>query len=56
MLVVVVGGGMAKMRAADERIGPLAVELVGVMPLTTAARGSGKYAVGEISPVRCRCG
>jgi hypothetical protein len=45
-----------KMRsAADERIGPLAVELVGVMPLTTGSKRVGD-AVGEISPVRCRCG
>jgi hypothetical protein len=56
VLVVVVGEDWKVGSAADERIGPLAVELVGVMPLTTAARGSGKYAVGEISPVRCRCG
>ena len=42
---------MKKTGAADEPIGPVAVELIGVMPLTTAARGSEKYAVGEILPV-----
>jgi hypothetical protein len=47
---------LVKKSAADERIGPVAVELVGVMPLTTAERGSEKYAVGEISPECCRCG
>jgi hypothetical protein len=41
-VVVVVGEDAAWGSAADERIGPLAVELVGVMPLTTAARGSRK--------------
>jgi len=57
---LVFGGGgwlvKAWQGAADERIGPFAVELIGVMPLTTAARGSAQYAVGEISPVSCRCG
>ena len=38
-------------RCRREPIGPVAVELIGVMPLTTAARGSEKYAVGEILPV-----
>jgi len=37
--VAVVGEGEG---AADEPIGPVAVELIGVMPLTTAARGSEK--------------
>ena len=41
-MVVVVGESEVKEGAADERIGPFAVELIGVMPLTTAARGSGK--------------
>jgi len=55
-MVVVVGESEVKEGAADERIGPFAVELIGVMPLTTAARGLAQYAVGEISPVSCRCG
>jgi len=37
--------------------GPVAVEPVGVMPLTVGSkRVREKHAVGEILPVRCRCG
>ena len=55
-MVVVVDSVDVDSGAADEPIGPVAVELIGVMPLTTAARWSEKYAVGEILPVRCRLG
>jgi len=41
-MVVVVESTSTESGAADERIGPVAVELIGVMPLTTAARGSEK--------------